>query len=159
MRGVKGSALSRFWQQVCKTESCWLWTGHTKSRGKGLIWVDGKPVYASRFSYQQFVGEIPKGMYVCHSCDNPVCVNPDHLFVGTQDDNMKDMKLKGRSNHPIGSMNGRAKVTEDDVRFIRKNYKPRHPEYGQKALALRFGMTTGAIQEILYRNKWTHVQD
>jgi hypothetical protein len=75
---------------------CWPWGGGA-SKGYGAFYVDGRTQLAHRISYQIFVGPIPKGMVVCHDCDRPDCVNPHHLFVGTQQDNVSDMRAKGRA--------------------------------------------------------------
>ncbi len=151
--------IERFWLQVSKTETCWLWTGPFTTRGRPRFWTAPKQgVYAHRYIYEQLIGPIPDGLYVCHHCDNPACVRPDHLFVGTQDDNMKDMVAKDRANKPKGESNGRAKLTEDDVRYIRQNYKFRSPTYGRKALAERFGVDVVTIRAILIRKLWSHVE-
>lgn len=92
----KASIEERFFDKVNKTDSCWLWTGSLTSRGYGSIGVDGKNVSAHRLSYMLFNGDIPDGFVVCHSCDVPACVNPEHLWVGTASDNMKDMVAKNR---------------------------------------------------------------
>lgn len=79
------------------TSGCWLWTGDTLHNGYGRYGDIGKrTMRAHRYSYEKFVGPIPKGMFVCHSCDVPACVNPDHLWIGTAEQNMKDMINKGR---------------------------------------------------------------
>ena len=137
---------------------CWIWNGHCACGGaRPTISVNGRQVKAHRYAYDVFVGPIPLGAYVCHKCDNTKCVNPKHLFVGSQDDNMKDMVRKGRANHPVGVMNGRAVLTEENVRFIRSHYKFRHPRYNQKCLAKMFGVCTLTIQEVLNGKKWSHV--
>lgn len=92
----KASMEERFFQKVNKTNSCWLWTGALNSRGYGSMGVAGKAISAHRLSYTWFKGEIPEGMIVCHSCDVPSCVNPDHLWVGSYADNMNDMVNKNR---------------------------------------------------------------
>jgi len=86
----------RFFQKVNKTDKCWLWTGALNSRGYGCFSIDRKSKLAHRYSYEIYKGEIPKGMYVCHACDVPNCVNPDHLWLGTASDNIKDMFKKDR---------------------------------------------------------------
>jgi hypothetical protein len=94
----------RFWRSVAKTqEGCWEWQGRRGAKGYGVfVWDTGKPVLAHRASYTIARGSIPAGLFVCHHCDNPKCVRPDHLFVGTNADNMKDGYTKGRVRPPVG---------------------------------------------------------
>lgn len=86
----------RFFQKVNKTDSCWLWTGAVNSKGYGSMMFEGKVTSTHRLSFMWFKEEIPKGMHICHSCDVPACVNPEHLWVGTHSDNMQDMIAKDR---------------------------------------------------------------
>ena len=101
--------------QYDEMSGCWEWTG-SKRNGYGRLIVgsrtDGtrKSVSAHRLSYELTYGEIPEGMEVCHRCDNRCCVNPDHLFIGTHQDNMSDRERKGRNKPPKGENNGRAKL-------------------------------------------------
>lgn len=92
----KPSIEERFFDKVTKTDSCWLWTGAITSRGYGSIRVEGKSTSTHRLSYMLFNGEIPDGFVVCHTCDVPACVNPEHLWVGTVSDNVRDMIQKNR---------------------------------------------------------------
>jgi len=90
-------ATERFWEKVEKTDTCWLWTGSvTKSGGYGQLSIHNRPVRAHRFAYELIVGPIPEGLRVCHHCDVPRCVRPDHLFLGTAKDNTRDMMAKKR---------------------------------------------------------------
>ena len=97
----KSPAAPRFWSCVTKTDGCWLWIGARHPRGYGNLSVRGHRRYAHRFSWELHVGPIPPGLEVCHRCDNPACVRPDHLFLGSQADNLADMWRKGRGRSPF----------------------------------------------------------
>ena len=92
----------RFWSHVAKGEKCWLWTGSKNTDGYGNAWVDGVCQKAHRVAYRLANGPIRAGGYVLHSCDTPSCVNPAHLWVGTQADNNRDCAAKGRQRGPRG---------------------------------------------------------
>ena len=89
--------ISKFKSLIKKTKTCWLWLGYTSKSGYGRFSIKGNQFYAHRIAYEIFIDKIPTGFQVCHKCDIPNCVNPEHLFLGTQRDNMEDMKTKGRS--------------------------------------------------------------
>ena len=95
----KVNASDRFFEKVEKSGECWLWVGALNSRGYGSFGFEGRRLGAHRFSYELHKGEIPEGMFVCHSCDVRNCVNPDHLWLGDNADNMKDMYQKERRVH------------------------------------------------------------
>lgn len=127
---------------------CWLWTGKIKEWGdtRGYFRTGGKDRFAHRVSYEIFCGEIPKGMNVCHKCDVTICVNPDHLFLGTQGDNMRDCSHKGRSSKHIvkwGDENVSSKLTDEQVAEIKSL------RFGPTYYAKKFGIHpvhAGAIQ-------------
>lgn len=143
---------------VDSATDCWVWLRGLGPDGYGSFYdgttrPNGNPrmVRAHRWSYERHVGPIPPGHEVCHRCDNPSCVNPDHLFVGTHTDNMRDSSTKGRQGHP-GARNGRARLTADDVKAARAEYTGR---FGQVAeLARRFGVTTASMSKVIRRQTW-----
>ena len=123
-----------FWSNIDKSVDCWNWTRSKKGKGYGCAWYEGKSWKANRLAWTLVNGPIPKGMDVLHKCDNPLCCNPGHLFLGTQSDNCKDMIAKGRqphswykskARHRIGHVdgnrgegNGYAKLTAEQVRDV-----------------------------------------
>lgn len=144
-----GNATERFNKKYQIQENgCWLWTGGTRLNGKGVAyprhWTDDfKSMGAHRFAYELAHGEIPKAMYVCHKCDTPLCVNPDHLFVGTHHDNMRDMVQKKRSFIGRGeSKIGRSKLTNEQAHQIRLMQIP------QSKIAVIFGVSQTTIGRI-----------
>lgn len=140
---------------------CWLWFGAslpkrgslpTSEYGRMLCSKTHRVQSAHRISYELHRGEIPPGMHVLHRCDQPCCVNPDHLFLGTQTDNRKDMASKGRFVAARGIKNGSAKLTDDMVREIRRSSE------SAEQLARRFGITFSRISSIRRRATWKHVE-
>jgi len=96
-RGGKDlSTEERFWPKVLKSDSCWEWQASLTDKGYGQFFDKGVRILAHRYSYKLRFGKIPEGLFLCHTCDNPKCVNPDHLKPGTQKDNIQDMIAKGR---------------------------------------------------------------
>lgn len=161
----------RFWAKVEKSEGCWLWQAAKDRDGYGWFKVSGRQVYAHRVAYEMQAGE-PAGQFqVCHACDTPSCVNPAHLFVGTQAVNSADMVAKGRQakgdrhgarTHPErvprGEHNkGGGKLTATQVREIRRAYAAR--EANQVTLAARFGVTQGLVSAIVRGAVWQHVKE
>ncbi len=151
--------IDRFFEFVGeKTSSgCILWTGANNRHGYGKIWNEKSILTAAhRVSYELFVGSIPDGLWVLHSCDNPPCINPVHLFLGTHADNMKDMVKKGRSAKGTvkGEQCGRAKLTESQVREIRVRHANGD---GKKAIAADYGIGRLNVSMIVRGKTWKHV--
>lgn len=131
---------------------CWLWAGGSGRAGSGRISLRKTEVFAHRLSYEAFVGAIPVGRLVCHKCDTPACVNPEHLFLGTQSENMSDAARKGRTT--IGVRNAMARVTDDDVRSIRV---ARREGYTLREIAAQFGISEANACLIATGKTWKHV--
>jgi hypothetical protein len=136
---------------------CWEWDG-AKRNGYGKLIVQHayvrKHISAHRLAWELFIGPIPTGFDVLHHCDNPACCNPAHLFVGTHADNMRDREAKGRHNAPRGSTHGRAKLTEEDVRLIRRLVANGAQ---QNVLAAHYGVTPTSLSLLVRRKTWRHV--
>lgn len=141
----------RFWKKVIKTKGCWEWIGAKFPGGYGNF----RGNCAHRFAYSLQNGEIPKGLVACHKCDNKICVNPSHIFIGTHADNVLDKVKKGR--HPRGSRTYNSKLNEKCVREIRKKYIPR--KYSMYRLAREYGVHVMTICDVLSGKKWAHVTD
>ena len=152
---LKEKAERRFWSNVDKKslDECWTWTASKLTHGYGAFGVGMKRISAHRFSWTLHFGEIPKGMVVCHKCDNPPCVNPNHLFLGTDADNQRDKKLKGRSAR--GESNSKAKLTEDNVQEIRRLIKD---GLSSRKIAERFGVRHAAILTIKNGKNWSWLE-
>lgn len=146
---------TRFWSKVDPTADCWEWTAHRKSNGYGQFTLrKGTFVGAHTVSYALVHGPISPGMSVCHRCDNPPCVNPDHLFLGTQSDNAIDMFSKGRASRSKGKERANAKLNDHAVREIRAAT----PHRGLvSVLAVQYGVSSTTIRKVLLGQKWSHV--
>lgn len=152
-----GTLEERFWQRVNKTASCWLWTGSPAKGGYGHFRMAGKNTSPHRVSYTLAYGSIPEGMFVCHHCDTPLCVNPAHLFLGTPKDNSQDMARKGRghrgnSNPPRGEAHFAAKLTWPIVRAIRERYAA--GGITCKTLASEYGVTATNVHAVVRGMLW-----
>ncbi|AUR94122.1 hypothetical protein NVP1191O_63 [Vibrio phage 1.191.O._10N.286.52.B4] len=147
-----GTVEERFFNRFKKDHSgCWLWVSHCDKDGYGILPATGAAVRAHRLSYEIHKGPIPHGMVICHSCDNPSCVNPDHLFSGTTKDNCQDMLSKGRDKM-VGSRNNKAKLTEVQVTEIRSSGRSKYE------LAETYSVSVSTIKQIRRNKSWRHVK-
>lgn len=152
----------RFLQKTRLKGACWEWTGSRNRQGYGWFWDRNRRVMrlAHRVAYELFVGPVkagvpnagPIGECVCHRCDRPWCVNPEHLFIGSQAANIADMRAKGRSPKNSGQKNPRSKLTARDVAAIRRAITGRRGE--RSALARRYGISTAQVSKIVLRQSW-----
>ncbi len=141
---------ARFWRRIRKTDTCWIWTGAVRDTGYGILEWAKQTVRAHRVAWFFAHGEWPK-QQVCHRCDNRLCVNPDHLFEGTQADNQADMARKGRSVHGIKHPN--VKLSPEDVVEIRRLFgKISLPD-----LSKRFGVSKQQIHRIGRGERWARL--
>lgn len=141
----------KFWRRVEFGHSCWNWTGAKRGGGYGKVLHDGVAIPSNRVAWMLLRGKIPTGMLVCHSCDNPGCVNPAHLFLGTHKDNAEDRAAKGRGSSPSGEKNGGSKLTWADIPLINHLLKNgvRKP-----VIAEAFGVDASTIYKIASGRRW-----
>lgn len=174
---LRRSLEDRFWTKIDQngpvmpgmSTSCWTWMGAKDTGGYGNFNLGMRFVKAHSFAFTQKNGALPEGKFVLHTCDNPSCCNPAHLYAGTKKDNAQDRERRQRGNHAVGQRhgcvthpglhrgerNGRAKMTEDTVRDLRR----RHRE-GERAasLARAYGLTKTTVSGILRGKLWGHVE-
>jgi len=145
----------RFMEKFIKTapDNCWEWNSSKNSNGYGVLEINRKPIKAHRIAWEFAYGPIPAGIDVCHRCDNPACVNPQHLFLGTHRDNMRDMAIKGRAHGGglIGERNGFSKLTWTKVEEIRRL---RIDGLSEPKLAAIFGVHHSTIHYVLTGQSW-----
>jgi hypothetical protein len=160
----KGSSTApelRFWSKVNREGPipihfpelgpCWVWTGkiHRQCGGRkdyGVIWTNGKELFTHRLSYSMHFGKIPEGQSVLHHCDNPPCVRPSHLYLGTQKDNVRDMMTRSR---------GKSHLSQEAIREIRERYAAE--EITQEALGRQYGASQVTVSQIILRKVFKHL--
>lgn len=137
-------------------KDCWEWKGKKDKDGYGRLRVGGRiTIRTNRAAWIVANGEIPNGKMICHKCDNPCCINPDHLYVGTAKDNATDRRNRGRSNNERGSLRWNSKLTEEQVRQISIDYVP--GKDSQTEVAKKYGVSQATISHILRGANWKHV--
>jgi len=165
--------IARFWTKVNKDgplvldTPCWLWTGHRPHGKYGRVFIKKCPLLTHRVSYELTFGSLPAKKHVLHRCDNPPCVRPDHLFLGTALDNAKDRMRKGRGRvydfsselkppkPPHGDYTTHAKVKTEDIPVIRRRYA--EESITTEQLGRIYGVTHNAISNIIKRRTWRHI--
>lgn len=161
----KAEIEAAFWPHVARGDGCWEWTAGRSGTGYGALsirlpggtpgklrWLQLKP---HRVSWELHNGPIPDGLLVCHRCDNPPCVRPDHLFLGTHADNMRDMAMKKRAGgFRPGKAHPRAKMSDEIVRAVRYLVAFGHSHH---TVAECFGVTRPAVSQVIRRSNWKHV--
>jgi hypothetical protein len=167
LRDEKEELISRFWLKVDKEHEsgCWIWRGNLNKQGYGRFGVNRKIILAHRYSWEITNGEIPDGMYVCHICDVPACVNPSHMFLGTLADNNEDMRRKGRGINPpakanrtsfqkgvtSGENHPRAKLTRSDIEEAKLL---REQGWKYKDIAKKYGVATPTLHRAVRGTTW-----
>lgn len=157
-RGNKRPLTERFWEKVNirEKDECWHWNASLRSTGYGQFQMNDTMYKSHRVAWELTNGPIPKGMFVCHTCDQRTCCNPSHLFLGSPKDNIMDMIAKGRKGIPdfLGSKNPAAKLTEKDILRIRKR-----SQQGEKGVTLAkdYNVTPTQICAIVRHRSWKHL--
>jgi hypothetical protein len=154
---IRGTLKERFWPKVIRGDSCWEWQGAKDPSGYGRVKVGDGTKLAHRVAWELTSGPVPDDLFVLHHCDNPSCCRPDHLFLGTNQDNMTDMVAKGRykarHNLPNGERQHLAKLTEEQVRLMRSL----HPGRTATSLAHEFGVSVATACKVIRHETWRHV--
>jgi hypothetical protein len=142
----------RFWSRVYQFGSCWEWFGRTNRKGYGIIRQDGLSVATQRASWRLHNGPIPNGMHVLHTCDLPWCVNPSHLYIGKNEDNIRDKVMRGRTARQNGAKNGQSKLTATEVAEIKALYWEQ--DIYQHQIASQFNISQPEVSRIVHEKRW-----
>lgn len=142
----------RFWKNVKKSKDCWEWLGQKDYCGYGVIKFREKTIKAHRIAFELATGKSPIGLCVLHRCDNPGCVNPKHLYLGTPKDNAMDRMRKGRGGNLKGEHNGRAKLSLEQIETIRDLFST--GAYSKVKLGKIFGVSDAQIGNIVRGIHW-----
>lgn len=142
--------INTFLSLIIKTEYCWIWSGGKTTKGYGSVVINKKNLRAHRLSYEFHIGPIPKGKHVCHKCDNPSCVNPDHLFLATNLENHQDSARKKRRVVQVGERNHNAKLKDSDLNDI---IEMRNKCVSLRVIGDKYGVTPQAIWRAIKRFK------
>lgn len=151
-RAQRTNSAEHFWERVEKSDGCWEWQGARHTGGYGAVCADGVQMQAHRRSWELTYGPIPKGLVVCHRCDNRPCVRPDHLFLGTAKENCQDMLAKGRAGFG-GEKNNTCLITEEVAKAILRS---KGDESGAD-VARSFGVSTSIVYRIWNGITWKHL--
>ena len=152
-RELSRPVLERFEEKFTQGDpsECWIWHAGKFSNGYGSFRLARRTKQAHRLSWEFYRGPIPAGIHVLHKCDVPSCVNPNHLFLGTHQDNMDDREAKGRGNHAKGERSSNAKLTNNQAKEIF------HSQGTHKELGLRYGVGKTAVSKIKRKVSWKHI--
>ena len=141
--------------EVVTESGCWIWIAYTDKDGYGTFWKNGMSKRAHRVSYELYKTKVPEDMLVCHRCDTPSCVNPDHLFLGTISDNMKDRSIKGRNRNQEGENHNMCKLSEKEILEIRDLLE--NSPYTQRTIADDYGISYPHLSDIKLGKRWSHL--
>ena len=166
MSELKEKDIKRFWSKVDiqKNNDCWNWKRGKTKQGYGIFWLNGSNIGAHIFSFILHFGKYETGLFVCHKCDNPSCVNPNHLFIGTPKENTQDMMKKGRMiiGEKINVKKGEdchlSKLTIKEIVEIRSTYKKNVKGCGIRTLAKKYGVRPFSIFQIVNNQTWIKKQ-
>lgn len=154
---MKANKPEDIWKSVNKKgdDGCWEWVGYKNKDGYGRMKVDYKMYHVHRIVYELTYGPIPDGLLICHRCNNRSCCNPNHLYLGTQKDNMEQCVFEGRLKTSFGEKHGQSKLNEKDVKKIKELYNTKN--YSQRCLGKLFNISHSEISRIINNQVWKHI--